>query len=60
MTRGRYSGIVRASAIHAAADASDGMRQSPRGDNEPPDFGEFGTQSRWGASDERAYITICS
>jgi hypothetical protein len=37
-----------ASASQAATEASLGMRQSPRGESEPPDptFGASGTQSR--------------
>ena len=41
---GIASGIDSASASHAAGDASVGMRQSPRGDSEPPEptFGRVG------------------
>jgi hypothetical protein len=54
---GRHSGIVSTSASHAATEASDGMRQSPRGESEPPEptLGESGTQSRlnWFAKNRR-------
>ncbi len=41
------SGIASASASHAATEASDGIRQSPRGESEPPEptLGASGTQS---------------
>src|SRR5262249_57561326 len=42
------SGMASASASHADGEASLGMRQSPRGESEPPEptFGASGTQSR--------------
>ena len=42
------SGMFSTSASHAAADASAGMRQSPRGDSAPPEptLGPSGMQSR--------------
>src|SRR5438067_8164589 len=58
------SGIFRSSsASHTSACESDGARQSPRGDSEPPDeiFGPFGSAERlnWLCSKKRFTKTRC-
>jgi hypothetical protein len=53
----KLQGTLSSSANHAAADESLGARQSPRGDNDPPEltFGPFGMAERlnWLVSKKR-------